>query len=94
MKIWEAKDVNGIEPFIQAMQMEPERAPEIFFAWKAVCYYQVRFTGMLEALKTMFKWVGHDQLCFPVDHVSLSNEEIRHIEGRRNLAYPVYTHTH
>lgn len=65
MKIWEAKDVNGIEPFIQAMQLEPERAPEIFFAWKAVCYYQVRFSGLLEALKTMFQWAGHSQLCFP-----------------------------
>ena len=37
MKIWEAKDVQGIEPFIKAMQIEPERAPEVFFAWKAVC---------------------------------------------------------
>lgn len=84
MKIWEAKDVNGIEPFIQAMQLEPERAPEIFFAWKAVCYYQVRFSGLLEALKTMFKWVGHNQLCFPVDHVSLSADEIRNIKEKRS----------
>ena len=84
MKIWEAKDVNGIEPFIQAMQLEPERAPEIFFAWKAVCYYQVRFSGLLEALKTMFKWAGHNQLCFPVDHVSLSADEIRNIKEKRS----------
>ena len=67
------------------MQLEPERAPEIFFAWKAVCYYQVRFSGLLEALKTMFQWTGHNQLCFPVDHVSLSKEEVRHIEEKRTL---------
>ncbi|MDD9928490.1 MAG: hypothetical protein OXR03_21905, partial [Rhodospirillaceae bacterium] len=85
MKIWEAKDVNGIEPFIQAMQLEPERAPEIFFAWKAVCYYQVRFSGLLEALKTMFQWAGHNQLCFPIDHVTLSKEEVRNIEEKRTL---------
>lgn len=85
LKIWEAKDVNGIEPFIQAMQLEPERAPEIFFAWKAVCYYQVRFSGLLEPLKTMFQWAGHNQLCFPVDHVSVSKEEIRLIEEKRTL---------
>ncbi|MDD9918659.1 MAG: hypothetical protein OXT01_28760, partial [Rhodospirillaceae bacterium] len=42
-KIWEAKDIDGIEPFIKAMQIDAERAPEIFFAWKAVCYYQVRY---------------------------------------------------
>ena len=41
-KIWQAKDVEGIEPFIKAMQIEPEKAPEVFFAWKAVCYFQVR----------------------------------------------------
>ena len=32
MKIWEAKDIDGIEPFINAMQIDAKRAPEIFFA--------------------------------------------------------------
>jgi len=84
MKIWEAKDVNGIEPFIQAMQLEPARAPDVFFAWKAVCYYQVRFSEVLKPLQTMFKWVGHDQLCFPVDHAGLSNEEYESIQHKRD----------
>lgn len=84
MKIWEAKDVEGIEPFVQAMQLEPARAPDVFFAWKAVCYYQVRFAELLRPLKTMFKWVGHDDLCFPVDHVSLSNEEFKSLQRRRD----------
>ncbi len=84
MKIWQAKDVEGIEPFIKAMQIEPERAPEVFFAWKAVCYYQVRFGALLEALKTMFQWVGHNQLCFPLDFVSLSIGEQKQIKERRH----------
>ncbi len=54
-KIWEAKDVEGIEPFIKAMQIQPENAPEVFFAWKAVCYYQVRFNDMLSSLKALFQ---------------------------------------
>ena len=83
LKIWEAKDVNGIEPFVQAMQLEPARAPDVFFAWKAVCYYQVRFAELLKPLKTMFKWAGHDDLCFPVDHVSLSNDEYKGIQRKR-----------
>lgn len=85
MKIWEAKDVQGIEPFIQAMQIKPERAPEIFFAWKAVCYYQVRFADLLEPLKIMFQWVGHNQLCFPVDFVSLSDQEQQQIVEKRGI---------
>lgn len=80
MKIWQAKDVEGIEPFIKAMQIAPEKAPEVFFAWKAVCYYQVRFEELQEKLKTLFQWAGHNQLCFPVDFVSISPEEQRQIE--------------
>ncbi len=84
LKIWEAKDIQGIEPFIQAMQIEPARAPEGFFAWKAVCYYQVRFDEVLGGLKDLFRWVGNDQLCFPVDHISLPPEEIRKIREKRD----------
>ncbi len=85
MKIWEAKDVNGIEPFIDAMQIDPKHAPEIFFAWKAICYYQVRFNDILEALKTLFKWAGNNQLCFPVDFVSLSDDEQKRIKEKREV---------
>ncbi len=85
MKIWQAKDVEGIEPFIKAMQIPPERAPEVFFAWKAVCYYQVRFGEILEELKALFQWVGHNQLCYPVNHVALTPDEQRKIKARRGL---------
>lgn len=82
-KIWEAKDIDGIEPFISAMQIEPERAPEIFFAWKAVCYYQVRYGELLDDLKTLFKWVGSNELCFPSDFVTMRAEEKRLVERLR-----------
>ncbi|MEX2617435.1 MAG: hypothetical protein WD767_15185 [Alphaproteobacteria bacterium] len=82
-KIWQARDVEGIEPFIRAMQISPEKAPEVFFAWKAVCYYQVRFSELLDRLKTMYQWVGHNQLCYPVDHVRLPQEQQSRIRARR-----------
>lgn len=82
-KIWEAKDVEGIEPFIKAMQIQPENAPEVFFAWKAVCYYQVRFTDMLNSLKAMFQWVGHNKLCCPMNHLAMLPDERRKFEARR-----------
>ncbi len=85
LKIWEAKDVEGIEPFIDAMQIEPKRAPEVFFAWKAICYYQVRFSEIQEALKTLFQWAGNNQLCFPVDYVSLSIDEQNRIKESRKI---------
>lgn len=82
-KIWEAKDVEGIEPFIKAMQIQPENAPEVFFAWKAVCYYQVRFNDMLNSLKAMFQWVGHNKLCCPMNHLAMLPDERRKFEARR-----------
>jgi hypothetical protein len=82
-KIWQAKDVEGIEPFVKAMQIPPEKAPEVFFAWKAVCYYQVRFEELNEKLRTLFQWVGHNELCFPVDFVRLTEDELDRIRERR-----------
>ena len=84
MNIWEARDVRGIEPFIKAMQIEARRAPEVFFAWKAVCYYQVRFDEIIEALKTMFQWVGHNRLCYPSDFISVPKTELKGIEEKRD----------
>ena len=86
VKIWEARDIDGIEPFIKAMQIDADRAPEIFFAWKAVCYYQVRFGDLLEELKALFKWVGSNTLCCPSDYVALRHDDKKRIEGlRENL---------
>ncbi len=68
------------------MQIDADRAPEIFFAWKAVCYYQVRFGDLLEELKALFKWVGSNTLCCPSDYVALRHDDKKRIEGlRENL---------
>ncbi len=84
MKIWQATDIEGIEPFIKAMQIEPDRAPEVFFAWKAVCYYQVRFAAITSDLKAYFQWVGDNGLCYPSDFPNLTPDEERRIKGLRD----------
>jgi hypothetical protein len=83
-KIWQATDIEGIEPFVKAMQLSPVRAPEIFFAWKAVCYYEVRLAEVLGDLKTLFQWVGNNNLCFPSDAIILSEQERTSITARRS----------
>lgn len=83
-KIWEATDIEGVEPFVKAMQIPPDRAPDIFFAWKAVCYYQVQFNDSLNDLKTMFQWVGNNKLCFPSGGLNLSEPEQKIILKRRD----------
>ena len=82
-KIWEAKDIDGIESFVDAMQISPEKAPEVFFAWKAVCYYQVRFNEIIDRLKEMFRWVGDNQYCCPASNVGMLPEEQRTLRIKR-----------
>lgn len=83
MKIWQARDIEGIEPFVKALQIAPEQAPEIFFAWKAVFYYQVRFKEIEEDLKALFLWIGNNQLCFPVNSLEMPEEQQNQILERR-----------
>lgn len=79
-KIWEAKDIEGIEDFVKSMEIPPERAPELFFAWKAICYYQVQFDDYLPRLKTFFAWLGDDKAPIPVDWVRLIPEDRDRVE--------------
>ena len=56
------------------MDMPPERAPELFFAWKAICYYQVQFSTVEPELRKLFKWVGNPKASLPTDFAGLRNE--------------------
>ncbi len=85
-KIWEAKDTEGIEPFVEALKIQADDVPSVFFAWKAVCYFQFRFAQMTESLRTMFHWIGHDDLCFPTDSQKLAQtQRNRLVERRKGL---------
>lgn len=79
-KIWEAKDIEGIEDFVRSMDIPEERAPELFFAWKAICYYQVQFEDFLPQLKTFFSWLGDDKVAVPVDWARLMPDDRDRVE--------------
>ena len=66
-KIWEARDVEGIEDFVKALDIPLEKAPELFFAWKAICFYQVQFLSISSHLKNLYAWIGNDNTALPVD---------------------------
>jgi len=73
-KIWEARDIDGIEDFVYGMEMPPERAPELFFAWKAICYYQVQFSKIEHAMHRLFAWIGNPKTALPLDFGGLRHE--------------------
>lgn len=72
-KIWEARDIDGIEDFVYGMEMPPERAPELFFAWKAICYYQVQFSEIEHSLRRLFTWIGDPKMALPIDFPGLNS---------------------
>lgn len=82
-KIWEAKDVRGIEDFVRGMDIPPHQAPEMFFAWKAVCFYQAQFELRKPELLAFFAWVGDDNLALPLDVMRLTRSDREQVE--RNL---------
>lgn len=40
-KMWEATDLRVLKPMMDAMEIEFEQAPEIFFSWKGFVYYKL-----------------------------------------------------
>lgn len=79
-KIWEARDIEGIEDFVYGMEMPPERAPELFFAWKAICYYQVQFSEVEPAMRRLFAWIGNPKTSLPIDFGGLRHETQEQIQ--------------
>ncbi|MBV6631518.1 MAG: hypothetical protein KI792_00650 [Alphaproteobacteria bacterium] len=39
-KMWDSRDVEAIRPLINSLQIKPEDAPEVLFAWKGFIYYK------------------------------------------------------
>lgn len=73
-KIWEARDIDTIEGFVDSMEIPHDRAPELFFVWKAICYYQAQFRAIEPALKRMFQWIGDPLTALPIDMMTLRDE--------------------
>lgn len=73
-KIWEARDIENIEGFVDSMEIPHDRAPELFFAWKAICYYQAQFRAIEPALKRLFQWIGDPRTALPIDLMTLRDE--------------------
>ena len=75
-KIWEARDIENIEAFVDSMAMPRDRAPELFFAWKAICYYQAQSRALEPSLKRLFQWIGDSRTALPIDLMTV-REDLR-----------------
>ena len=83
-KIWEAQDIDGIEDLVKGLGIPYDKAPELFFAWKAVCYYQTKYEYVKPELKQLFGWFGGKRTALPSDFSTLSREEQSAVSGTKN----------
>lgn len=73
-KIWEAKDLNGIEELVSSLGVDEKCAPNLFFSWKAICYYQSMYHSSKNNLMKLFQWIGNEKTCLPRDYRSLPKD--------------------
>lgn len=80
-KIWEARNIEGIEDFVASLDMPAERAPDLFFAWKAICYYQTEFASAQSDVQDFSSWLRDDALVYPSNWVQLHPDEKSQFEA-------------
>ncbi len=79
-KIWEARDIEGIEDFVASLEIPADRAPDLFFAWKGICFYEAEFGSAQADIVKFFKWLGNDEFARPLNWAQLHAEEKSRIE--------------
>ncbi|HUH83996.1 MAG TPA: hypothetical protein VLX85_05270 [Stellaceae bacterium] len=55
--IWEAKDIAALAPLIEAFRLPPNKALEIFAAWKGINFYAFQYSRVQPKLIDMAKWL-------------------------------------
>ena len=56
-KIWEATDVAALAPLIEAFRLPPNKALEIFAAWKGINFYSFQYARVQPKLIDIAKWL-------------------------------------
>ena len=56
-KIWEAKDVAALKPLIDSFRLPPDKALEIFAAWKGINFYSFQYSRVQPKLVDIAKWL-------------------------------------
>ncbi len=78
-KIWEAKDMEGLKPILDAMELSTQDAPKALHSWKGVIYYDYRLARLEGRVRELATWLTHSAT--PTDMVPPGNrkllEEIR-----------------
>lgn len=61
-KIWEARDLEALDPLIKAFRLPPNEALEIFSAWKGINFYAFQYERAKPMFVNLLTWLKDLQL--------------------------------
>jgi hypothetical protein len=76
-KLWEARDLEALDPLITAFRLPKSEALEIFSAWKGIIFYSFQCERAKPMFAKLLTWLK--DLQFPV--VAISAEERKELKG-------------
>ncbi len=66
-KMWEARDLDALQPLIQSFRLPQHEALDIFSAWRGIVYYSYQYKRDQIHMLDMVKWLAENHV--PVDGV-------------------------
>jgi hypothetical protein len=77
-KMWDSRDIKAIRPLINSLQINPDEAPEVLFAWKGFIYYKSHLGIVKQAFEGFQNRVRHLNIVhFPSKSIELQIEDMR-----------------
>jgi hypothetical protein len=59
-KLWVARDVEGLDPIVSALQLPRQDAAAILYAWKGILYYDYKVAHMRSDFDGFAQWLNQD----------------------------------
>ena len=56
--LWELRDMTELQPLITCFRISPESAPEIFYCWLGIAFFENEYIKLQPRLKKMASWMS------------------------------------
>lgn len=60
-KIWEARDIDALQPLITAFRLPQHEALDIFSSWRGIVYYSFQYQKEQSHLVDLIKWLKENE---------------------------------
>jgi hypothetical protein len=79
-KIWEAHDLEALQPLITAFRLPQHEALDIFASWRGIVYYSYHYQLVKPKILELVKWLKEAEAPLPGLTVAETKEIAEHIE--------------